>query len=794
MKNKIFFCISILLIFFFRLNISYAEKLSYEAGEIEILDNGNLIKGNNKILIEIGENIKATGNQFQFLKDKGILKLNGNINFQDIKNKVNFKTEEILYFDKLEKFSTSLPTIIEYNDKYLINLNEFEYLLSSNEISSKNNVKIQEINGSYFEFLNFKFNLNTKEYYGEKLILKDKEQNEFFFEKAFINLEDKEIIGKDLEVKFDKNIFNHPENDPRIKARSLNLNNENYILKKGVFTSCKKNENCPPWSIYAEEINYKKKPETINYKNAWLKIYDIPIMYFPKFSHPSPLVDRKSGFLAPKFKNSSNLGTSIDIPYFYTISDSKDLTFKPRLFFSDEIVFQNEYRQIERNSNHIIDLSLNPSNYSKSNKKTKLHFFSNSKIDFKNNYFDKSDIEINLQKVNNDEYLKLYKIENSNIKNNNNDLLHSFINFNGVNKDILFSSSFEIFEDLTRKKSDRFEIIYPSYSVQKYSFLNNDNLLFNSYGNQKKYNTNISEQLIINDFLYNGDRKILNDGFVSNLNALIKNVNINAKNSSSYKDKFEQSLLTSLQYSLEYPLEKFNDNSLNYFIPKISLMYSPNKSKNLSNQDNKIDINNIYSFNRINSAETVEGGTSITLGANYSKQRKSDRHKVFNLHLANSLRLKENLDLPINSTLGRKTSDTFGELNFSPNKIVNFDYRFAIDNNYNKSNYDSISTNFSLNKFITTFEYSNDKINNEFDGYTSNKTKYIYNKNISLDFNIRRNNETSATEFYNLIYNYTNDCLTASLSYNKEFYKDSDLQPEKQLFFSINLIPFNNAK
>ena len=34
------------------------------------------------------------------------------------------------------------------------------------------------------------------------------------------------------------------------------------------------------------------KKKTINYKDAWLEIYDQPIIYFPKFFHPDqPLKD-----------------------------------------------------------------------------------------------------------------------------------------------------------------------------------------------------------------------------------------------------------------------------------------------------------------------------------------------------------------------------------------------------------------------------------------------------------------------------------------------------------------------
>ena len=47
----------------------------------------------------------------------------------------------------------------------------------------------------------------------------------------------------------------------------------------------------------------KKK---IKYDNATLRIYDYPIVYFPKFFHPDPTVNRQSGFLTTTIKNTNN--------------------------------------------------------------------------------------------------------------------------------------------------------------------------------------------------------------------------------------------------------------------------------------------------------------------------------------------------------------------------------------------------------------------------------------------------------------------------------------------------------
>ena len=62
-----------------------------------------------------------------------------------------------------------------------------------------------------------------------------------------------------------------------------------------------------------------------------------------------------------------------------------------------------------------------------------------------------------------------------------------------------------------------------------------------------------------------------------------------------------------------------------------------------------------------------------------------------------------------------------------------------------------------------------------------------------LTFKTNKDIDKDLTEYYNLIYEYRNDCLSASLEYNKQYYDDIDLKPETNLFFYIKLIPFGTV-
>ena len=232
-----------------------------------------------------------------------------------------------------------------------------------------------------------------------------------------------------------------------------------------------------------------------------------------------------------------------------------------------------------------------------------------------------------------------------------------------------------------------------------------------------------------------------------------------------------------------YPLKKLGPKFNSFLEPIVSLRYSPTETKNISNSDRRIDINNIFSTNRISDNNTIEGGESITIGNTYRLTDINNDHEYLSLGLASVFRSKENNDLPIKSTIGKKSSDIVGNAKISPNKYFNIDYNFSLDNNLDTSNYDSIKSTLSMNNFVTSFEYLQEQGDIGTKSYIQNNTSYNFNDDNSLSFSTRKNKETDLTEFYNLIYQYKNDCLSAAVEYNKEYY-NKDYQAKISKWFN----------
>ena len=70
----------------------------------------------------------------------------------------------------------------------------------------------------------------------------------YFFKDGFFDFEKKSFIAKDTNIKVHKDIFGNDENDPRLYGTSSFGDENKTVVNKGIFTSCKFNENCTPWS------------------------------------------------------------------------------------------------------------------------------------------------------------------------------------------------------------------------------------------------------------------------------------------------------------------------------------------------------------------------------------------------------------------------------------------------------------------------------------------------------------------------------------------------------------------
>tara|TARA_B100000963_G_scaffold343426_1_gene345257 strand:- start:3339 stop:5723 length:2385 start_codon:yes stop_codon:yes gene_type:complete len=787
MKNKfiIFF-----LLFLFISDNTLADQFKFETSKIEFLNNGDLVKAEDGKAIDLKNDLEVEAKVFNYEKNLDLLKA--------IDGVAHYKSDEIkIFFDEIildQKKQITKATnnikIVDLKKKISIETDSISYDKNNNVIESLSYSKIVDANNNSLKSDTFIYDLKNGVLKLKNASLKDVNDNIFNIEIAYYDTINDELIGKDILLNLNNKTFND-QNDPRIKGRSIIYKDRFTEISNGIFTTCKITDKCPPWQLTAKKISHDSKKQIINYDNALLKVYNVPVMYFPKFFHPDPTVKRKSGFLIPSIKNSPNSNSYFSLPYYTVLSQNKDITFTPRFFSDDKFLLQTEYRQANKDSNHETDFSF----FDENQDNTKTHFFYKYNRIFDFAYFDDSKFNFKIEKTSNDTYLRANKLISPLIKDYN--TLENTLGLDLYSENLSISSEIKVFEDLDKTSNDRYEFILPKINLIK-KFENPANLDGNFFIKSnnfiRSYATNILEKININDFIFNSNPKISKLGFYNNYDMIIKNVNSDSTNSNEYKENENFFISGIFQYNSSFPLVKEKNNSLSIFKPKMSLKLSPMYTKDMSDKDgNRLDVNNIFNIDRLSSNNSIEGGSSVAFGGDYTIFDENKSREVFEIKFANNFRFEKNDDLPKNNQIGEKTSNFFSEFSFSPNENFTSKYSTSTRNNLTDINYENLNIEISLNNFITTFDYLNENNTSDKNSYLTNTTKYSLNKTNSISFSTRENKSSNLTEYYNLIYEYKNDCLAASVEYNKDYYDDRDIKPEENLFLKLTIIPFGET-
>ena len=158
-------------------------------------------------------------------------------------------------------------------------------------------------------------------------------------------------LSEDLSEGFIKSIRILLTDRSRFAANSATRKGANHLeMSKAVYSPCElckeDPSRAPLWQLKAVRVIHNRDEHEIEYHHAFLEIYGVPVAYTPYFRHADPLTPRKSGFLAPELGSSSELGTMVRIPYFWAISQERELTFAPIVTSKGEFVATGEYRAL----------------------------------------------------------------------------------------------------------------------------------------------------------------------------------------------------------------------------------------------------------------------------------------------------------------------------------------------------------------------------------------------------------------------------------------------------------------
>ncbi len=768
--------------------------------KITYIKNKELILAESNSKAVYGDGITIDADNFNFNKLLNSLNANGNVFINDKIKDYKIFADDISYFKNEEKIITNGKSRSIIQSKYEIESDDIFINLNEEIISSNKKTLIKDDKSNVYNLDKFTYLVKKELLKGEDIVATSNfslpKSDKLFFSDAIIDLKNQNFVAKDTKIQLHNEAFGNPDNNPRLIGVSSKKKGSVTNIEKGIFTSCKINEKCPSWSIQAKNIKHNKTKKQIIYDNAFLRIYDFPILYFPKFFHPDPSVERQSGLLKPLLNNSHILGSSITLPYYIANELNKDFTLTPTLFDKNMQMLQLEYRQVDKKYNLITDFGV-VNNYKSSqfaNEKSITHLFGRFNADLNLKNFLSSKLNFVYEKVSNDTYLKIFdaNITNNTVRPKNFDVLNSEIKLSLKHENYDFTTGFQSYEDLGINNSDRYQFVLPYFKFNKVLAKNikKGSLNLSSEGTNELKNTNNLKTRLINNISYKGFDFVSDLGIKNNINFSLKNLNSLGKNDTEYKSSPQIELMSNFEINSSLPLEKKNKNFNNYITPKISFKFNPGDMKNYSSStEKKINIDNVFLNNRLGISDSYEAGRSLTLGVEYKKESLEDINKYFEMKLATVLRDKEEKNIPKISTINRKSSNVFGSVSNNFSKYLNVKYNFAIDNDLNTLEYNNINASVSLNNFVTEFNFLEENGEMGDANIFENSLNYSLDEKNYFTFKTRRNRKLNLTEFYDLVYEYKNDCLIAAIKYKKTYYEDRDLKPSEDLFFSISLVP-----
>ena len=285
MKNNFL----LVLLFSIISNFLLADELDIKAKNITLdkKNNISIFENNVEVIDQLNNLFKA--DYVEYNKSTNFLLLKGNIYSKDVKGNI-FKTEEATYDNDKKIFKSFGISNFETLNGYKVKTSDIFLDNKNGLISSQEKTIIEDRD-------NNKIYLNNFEYLREKNIFKsvgsikiiDNLNNSYNFTQIYIDENEREIIGSDAKLYMnDRNFKFNDNNKPRVFANTINFKNNTSTFTKSNFTMCnyRKDDKCPPWELKASQMTHNKIKKTIYYDNVVIKLYNLPILYLPKLSHP----------------------------------------------------------------------------------------------------------------------------------------------------------------------------------------------------------------------------------------------------------------------------------------------------------------------------------------------------------------------------------------------------------------------------------------------------------------------------------------------------------------------------
>jgi len=491
-------------------------------------------------------------------------------------------------------------------------------------------------------------------------------------------------------------------------------------LAKGVYTPCllckDDPDKSPLWQVKARRVIHDQKNRKIEYRDAVLEMWGLPVAYTPYFEHPDPTVQRETGFLFPEFGDNSNVGFFFRAPFFWAIADDRDATIDPIYTNNDGVIYSGEYRQRFNNgevnlsgSFAIADREVGSPNVTEIRRdETRGHIFADARFDINDNWRTGIDVERSTDQT----YLRrfnFFESRGSTLESN------AFVEgFNGRN---YAAANAYLFQDTRTGQRPDSPIVLP---LLEYNGLGETD----RYGGRWALDT--SFRYLSQDDRADNQRVSVDAGYevpftssIGVVTTVTANLRLDAyhtEHNAAFdeagrrtEDGFEGRIHPALKIDMRYPFVRPDSSGETVIEPVVAFFTAPNGGNppGISNDDSvvvEIDETNLFDQNRTPGLDRVEGGTRLAYGLRASRFFATGGSIAG--FIGQSHKFTADRDLETETGLENGSSDFVGRLDVRPSQYVDTFYRFRFNNDDAEFNRSELGARFGSSAFQIGADYT----------------------------------------------------------------------------------------
>ncbi|MDH3240152.1 MAG: LPS assembly protein LptD [Alphaproteobacteria bacterium] len=565
-------------------------------------------------------------------------------------------------------------------------------------------------------------------------------------------------------------------------------------LGKGVFSPCElckeDPSRAPLWRVRAVRVVHDNVRKEVEYKDAYLEMFGVPVLYLPYFSHADPSVKRRTGFLIPSYSSSSEFGSSFQVPYFWAIDPSEDITLTPNIYSGQAPMLAAEYRKRFVHGEIQVEGSYTrPERDTGADRETRGHLFVEGRHDIDPMWRAK----YQLQQTSDDTYMRRYKFDEP-----DNQTLTSSFNLEGFKGHNYAQVSGYHFKGLRATDVDgEIPFVIP---FAEYHFVSHPSA-------KGAYLTADASLLTVQRAEGTDSRRVsikggwhlpytAPSGEVYELSANMQGDLYWFNDSEVEGESFDGTkgrIFPQIMAKWRYPFVRKEKNGRQLIEPVVAVVLAPNGGNpkqipNEDSQDVEFDDTNIFSASRFTGVDRVDGGQRVVAGLNWGLY--GDKGGAIEAFIGQSYRLSSRSAFPSGSGLTDHASDVVGRLRVSPGDYLDLLYRFRMDTDNWESRRRELKLvagpswlKANVDYFFVRDETGTGEFGNREE--VSLRLDAALTKYWSANARIREDLTGTGTISEGLGFTYQDECFIFDISFERTFTEDRDLRPEDTIFFKL---------